>query len=179
MHIPRTAKACLAIASFWACTTAQAVAADPLPLPATLVATPTKAQPLLAAAALELQLLAGRRVADVVGFAAEAGTRRLHFSVREDTTAERVGVALTRTLQLADLRSNAPALLQLGTAFSRHQRFLRGDTIVFEQQPGQALRLFINGTPAAEALGDASLMNVLARAWVAPAAVALRQPAGR
>lgn len=179
-------------ALFSLCCAAAAPAAAAERLPATLVATAVSAQPALAEAALDVQLLAARRVASVADYAAEPGARRLHISVRENISVERVGRALTRTLSMRELRKNPQALLQLGTAFSERQRFQRGDVLVFEHLPGQALRLFINGTPAAEALGDATLMNVLARAWVeAPEATAtaapptlttlatLRLPAGR
>ena len=159
-----------AAALLWACCLAPAGAAPAAAavarLPATLVATDASTPPALMAVGLRLQLLAARSLGGVGEFSREPGAKRLHFVVQRTVSAEHVGLALTRALRVESLSSNAPALVQLGLAFGSHRQFVAGDTLVFEQLPGQALRLFIKQAPAAEALGDARLMDVLVRAWV-------------
>lgn len=162
----RHALAAMGVASACGLCAAQAAVAE-VALPATLVATTATVPQALHRAELRLQLLASRPLGSSKDFLSEPGPKRLHFSVLREVSADKVGQALTRQLQLAALSVNAPALLQLGAAFGSRRTFAAGDTLVFELLPGQALRLFINQAPAAEALGDARLMDVLVRSWVA------------
>lgn len=146
--------------------TAPAMAAEAAP--AALVATSITAQPAVAAAGLQLQLLAGQPVKSAEAFMANKGERRLHLVVQRDVESERIGVALARALAGTPVSTQLSAMAQLGAAFAGRRSFVRGDTIIFELRPGQEMRLLINKTAFGYVDGGERLLETMVRAWATP-----------
>jgi hypothetical protein len=134
-----------------------------------LVATALPTLPALAAAGVQLQLLAAQPMKDADTFIAYKGLRQMRLVLQRDVESERLGVVLTRALK-SNTSTSMVAMAQMGSAFSSHRSFVRGDTISFEMPAGQPVRLVIKTVGAAQLPGGDALVQELIRAWSAPPA---------
>jgi hypothetical protein len=135
-----------------------------------LVITALPTHPALAAAGVQLQLLASRPMKDAEAFMAHQGVRQMRLVVQRDVVSERLGVILARALKIS-MSTSVIAMAEIGNAFASHRSFSRGDTISFEMQAGQTVHLVIKTESAAYLPGGDVLLPELIRAWSAPPAL--------
>lgn len=132
-------------------------------------------------AVVDVGLYAAAPVASRAEYASSTGTRCLRLVLQREMSSDLIGRLLMRDLEQAsdriEVSRHVSSLLKIGDAFAARKRLAAGESISFEFVPAQGTRLLIDGKPASDFIGDASLFAVLMRPWLRSAVEQQPMPA--